>query len=258
LETAEQQTVSEAPQCPHCQAVIQTDARFCGSCGKAIMQLAPAHHHTDVFEQLGPVLLYYFITLILLSLYKFTSTFPEGFEGMLIVSIIDISIVIAFWVNNSHELKPLFSLSNFKISIALLTIIGALAFSVLINIIAEFIQISISDNDVFYNPYLFGDTPYPMLFSILFICVQPAIFEEVAFRGFMFNNLQQVTSPISAVYITSFIFGIIHLAFIGMIWLVPIGLAFAFLRLRYNTLWYGMIGHFTYNLGITLIEFYWY
>ncbi|HEU5292196.1 MAG TPA: CPBP family intramembrane glutamic endopeptidase [Cyclobacteriaceae bacterium] len=253
-----EQTVSDSPRCPHCSTVIQTDARFCGKCGKQIKHEVQAHHPTDVFEHLGPVLLFYFITLILLIVYKFTSTFPEGINGMLVVSVIDIVIVIVFWVYNHYEVKPLFSFANVKFSVAILTVLGALLGSLSIFFLADLIQISISDHDVFYNPYLFGDTPYPMLLSILFICVQPAIFEEVAFRGFMFNNLQRVSSPIGAIYITSFIFGIIHLAFISMLWLVPLGLAFAFLRYRYNTLWYGVIGHFTYNLGITLLEFYWY
>jgi hypothetical protein len=28
------------------------------------------------------------------------------------------------------------------------------------------------------------------------------------------------------------------------------------LRMKYNTLWYGMIGHFTYNLTIVLIDYF--
>ena len=95
----------------------------------------------------------------------------------------------------------------------------------------------------------------PFLLEILFRCVQPAIFEEVAVRGFLFNNLQEVTSARSAVYITSFLFGVLHLAFMSLLWLIPIGLAFAFLRMRYHTLWYGIVGHFTYNMAITYMEF---
>ncbi|TXH26639.1 MAG: CPBP family intramembrane metalloprotease [Cyclobacteriaceae bacterium] len=46
-----------------------------------------------------------------------------------------------------------------------------------------------------------------------------------------------------------------HLAFISLIWLIPIGLAFGFLRSRYNTIWYGIVGHFVYNFCITVYEF---
>lgn len=187
--------------------------------------------------------------------YKFTPAFPYGFEGQVVISLIDIVILIAFALHARHDLAPLFSVSQLRFRLVVLTIAGALAGSLVIAALAKFINVSISD-DVFYDPYLFQDTQYPLLISILFICVQPAIFEELAFRGFLFGNLQRVTSPLGALYISGFLFGLMHLSYISMIWLVPIGLAFAYLRLRYNTLWYGMIGHFFYNLGITLIEYY--
>jgi membrane protease YdiL (CAAX protease family) len=91
--------------------------------------------------------------------------------------------------------------------------------------------------------------------ATLFIAVQPAIFEEITFRGFLFNNLKQVSGGPSAVYITGFVFGMMHLALISLLWLVPIGLAFGYLRNKYNTLWYGVIGHFTYNFIIVMNDF---
>lgn len=240
--------------CIQCGAPVNVADIFCSHCGRELSATVRPPQE-DVFSTLTPSLLYYFATLILLMVYKFTPAFPEGFEGQVAISILDIGIVIAFCIYARRDLAPLFSVSGLSSKIMLLTVAGALAGSALISLVANWINVSISD-DVFYNPYLFEDTQFPLLISVLFICVQPAIFEEVAFRGFLFSNLEKVTSPAGAVYISSFIFGLLHLAFISMIWLVPIGLAFAFLRLKYNTLWYGMIGHFTYNLGITLIEFY--
>lgn len=240
--------------CMHCGAPAKITDIFCSYCGRELSAtVAPPRE--DVFTTLAPSLLYYFATLILLMVYKFTPAFPEGFEGQVAISLLDIGIVIAFCIYARRELAPLFSVSRLSVKIMLLTVVGALVGSVFISQVANWINVSISD-DVFYNPYLFEDTQFPFLISVLFICVQPAIFEEVAFRGFLFSNLEKVTSPAGAVYISSFVFGLLHLAFISLIWLVPIGLAFAFLRLKYNTLWYGIIGHFTYNLGITLIEFY--
>lgn len=231
---------------------IQQDDLFCGHCGKA--KDLVEEEYRDVFEVLQPTLLYYFLTLALLATYKFTPFFPEGLEGMLIVTVLDVIIVIAFWIHHNQEIKPLFSLSQIKVSILLLTIVGAVVGSILVSFIANFINLSIND-DVFYNTYLFEDTSYPFLFATLLIAVQPAIFEEVAFRGFLFNNLKRVSSGMSTVYITGFVFGIMHLQIISLLWLVPIGLVFGLLRNKYNTLWYGVVGHFTYNLSITVFEF---
>jgi len=242
--------------CPYCQGHIQAGDVFCGHCGKDIAGSELAHE--NVFTLLQPALLYYFITLILLATYKFTSFFPEGYPGFVLVSVLDIGLVIAFWIYDWEQVKPLWSLRGIKWKVMLLTIVAAVAGSVLVSLLADRINVSIHD-DVFYNTYLFEDTAYPLLIATLFIAVQPAIFEEVAFRGFLFNNVRQLTTAGGAVYITGFLFGIMHLAVISLLWLVPIGLAFAFLRNKYNTLWYGVIGHFVYNLSVTLGEFYgWY
>jgi membrane protease YdiL (CAAX protease family) len=244
-----------AQQCPRCSGVIADTDRFCGHCGKeilAVLEGRPLEH--DVLKTLTPTLVYYFVTLVLLATYKLTDVFPQGFEGMAIISGIDIFFVIIFSAFYFRELKPLFSLKGLSMSVLSLTIAGATIAAILVTGLASIIQVSIQD-DVFYSTYLFEDTSNPFLWAVLFICVQPAIFEEVTFRGFLYTNLQTVTSARSAIYITAFIFGIIHLAVISMLWLVPLGLIFAFMRMKYHTLWYGVVGHFVYNFVITLIDF---
>lgn len=242
------------PTCAQCGNVVREIDTFCGSCGRELRRESTAVR-TDVFESLRVTLLYYFITITLLIIYKFTPAFEPGFDGMLWISIIDIGIVIAFWIYCARDLAPLFNPLRINLGILGLTIIGAFGGALLISVIGSLIDLSIND-DVFYDVYMFEDKSSPLLYAFVFICVQPAIFEEVAFRGFLFSNLQKVASPISAVYITGFLFGIMHLAVISLLWLVPIGLVFAFLRMKYNTLWYGIIGHFVYNSTIILIEYY--
>lgn len=245
---------SSLPICLKCGRELQINDHFCGYCGNEVAAKSNTSRE-DVFSVLTPSLFYYFATLALLALYKLTPAFDDDFESFLFISIVDDLIVIAFALYAIKDVIPLFSFKRFRFSIAFLTVGGALIGSFFISWLATIINIAISD-DVFYDTYLFQQTSSPFLFATLFICVQPAIFEEIAFRGFLFNNIQKLSSPMSTVYITSFIFGIIHLAVISMLWLVPIGLAFAFLRLRYNTIWYGVLGHFTYNFGITFLEFF--
>lgn len=245
---------SESPVvCKNCQHVVNSDDRFCGQCGKELHTVSKENLE-DVFDTLKPSLLYYFITLLLLASYKLTSVFPVGLEGMVGVTIVDVLIVIVFWIHDYRNLRPLFSFANVSLKILTLTVIGAVVGSVVVSIVADIINLSFHD-DVFYDTYLFADTTYPFVFATLMIAAQPALFEEVAFRGFLFNNLKRVSGGVNAVYVTGFIFGIMHLQVVSLIWLVPIGLAFGMLRNKYNTLWYGIIGHFTYNFFITLFEF---
>ena len=256
IEVAPSEPLSPEPRCAHCRSLVKENDRYCGDCGKEIIaeQKRMVNQHDDAFTILTPTLAYYGITLLLLATYKLTPVFGFGFEGMLAITVIDSLIVLTFWAIYFSELKPLFSIKRVNVKLVAVTIGGAMVASIVVSVVADLISISISD-DVFYNTYLFEDTAHPFLFAVLFIAVHPAIFEEVAFRGFMMNNLSLIATPLNTIYITGFVFGIIHLAIISMLWLVPIGLVFAWLRWKYNTLWYGIIGHFTYNLCITIFEY---
>src|SRR5690349_15069211 len=106
---------------------------------------------------------------------------------MVIVTLLDVLIVIVVWANYYKGLKSLFSLSGIRIELIAITILGSIGGSIIVSIVAKIINLSIHD-DVFYNTYLFEDTSNPFLFATLLIAVQPAIFEEVTFRGFLFDN----------------------------------------------------------------------
>jgi uncharacterized protein len=245
---------STGTTCSRCGVLAVSDARFCGGCGKELSSDSAEAVDADVFKTLSPSLWYFFTMLVLLAVYKFAAIFPDGFEGFILVSVINILLVVAFLWNSPAGSIEIYLPRNLKFSVIILTILGALAGSALVGVIANAIQITIHD-DVFYDMYLFEDTAYPYFAAVVFICLQPALFEEAAFRGFIFSNVQTLTSPNQAMYITGFLFGIIHLAFISMLWLVPLGFVFAFLRIRYNTIWYGVIGHFFYNLGVIVLEY---
>lgn len=241
-------------RCHHCQEIVGHDDSFCGHCGKPLIDIDEPKID-DVFSFITPTLLFYFITLILLSVYKMTDAFPNGVRGIVTVSVIDVTIVIAFAGYFFKDLLPLLSFKRVSISKLTLMILAASTAGFAVHGFASMLDVALHD-DVYYSPYLFQDTMQPLVWAVIMTCVQPAIFEEVAFRGFMFSNLQPMTTGTGTIYITAFLFGIMHLSFISLIWLVPLGLAFAWLRVKYNTLWYGIVGHFFYNLTITLIEFY--
>jgi uncharacterized protein len=243
----------QLPCCTKCGQALQQEERFCGYCGHET-EVQEELVRDDAFEVIKPTLLYYFVTLILLSIYKLTEIFPDGLEGQIAISVIDIAIVIVFWVYFLRDLKPLFSLRRVNLKILFLIASGAVVAALIVSTVADVINISLFD-DVYYSPYLFDDTANPFAWAVVMTCISPAIFEEVAFRGFMFTNLQVLSSPQGAVYISAILFGIMHLSFISLLWLIPLGIVFAMLRLKYNTLWYGIIGHFVYNFTITLIEF---
>lgn len=240
-------------KCNSCGVGLAQHAIFCPSCGIKIDEEEQSTN-SDVIQTLAPSFVYYFLTLIILAVYKLTSLFDDSFESLVIVTVVDVILVLFFWFYFSKSLAPLFSVRSVQIPIILKVIAGCIAGAVAVYYIADLINLALFD-DTSYSYGIFMGTSHPELYAILFVCVQPAIFEEVAFRGFLFNNIQEVAPKDATVYITAVLFGIMHLAFLGLFYLIPIGIAFALLRSKYNTLWYGIIGHFIYNFTITALEY---
>lgn len=92
------------------------------------------------------------------------------------------------------------------------------------------------------------------ILAILSIAVFPALTEEMAFRGILFSQLERLTTRNAAIVVTGFIFAWTHFSFISLIWLVPAGLFFGWMRSHYRTIWYGVLCHFAHNATVVLLE----
>jgi membrane protease YdiL (CAAX protease family) len=86
------------------------------------------------------------------------------------------------------------------------------------------------------------------------VAVQPAIFEELAFRGVILAGVQHVLSPMESVVVSALMFMIIHLAVPSFPHLFVLGLALGWLRVHTGSLYPGMLLHFTHNLLCIVFE----
>ena len=59
------------------------------------------------------------------------------------------------------------------------------------------------------------NSPWELLLNIVVVGIVPAIGEELLFRGIIQRRLQQMISPIAAIWITAVLFSAIHLQFAG-------------------------------------------
>ena len=199
--------------------------------------------------------IYFGVCFVIVSVYQFTNFLSYDyltFIGVdLILSIYTSAFAIYYW----RSIKPLLSLKTLNhIPFLYVMVIACLLGSGIFHLLMWL-------NDIFYNDHfqislIFWDTAHPLIYSIIFICLQPALFEELAFRGFIFNNLLGKFSVTATFVISALLFAILHLSVISVLWLFPIGLLFAYFRYKYNSLWYGIVGHFCYNCTIILLEFY--
>lgn len=89
---------------------------------------------------------------------------------------------------------------------------------------------------------------YGMGMVVLMVCVQPAVFEELAFRGIVFGALQPALSPTEAVFVSAGMFMILHLSPAAFPHTFAIGVATGFMRARTGSLLPGVLLHFVHNL----------
>jgi membrane protease YdiL (CAAX protease family) len=88
------------------------------------------------------------------------------------------------------------------------------------------------------------------------IAVSPAIFEELAFRGVIQSGLSRMIEPQQTIYLTAFLFAILHMSFFSLFWLIPFAVFLSYVRNKENTLWYGVIMHFVFNATACFFEFF--
>lgn len=89
---------------------------------------------------------------------------------------------------------------------------------------------------------------YGLATMILVICILPAVFEEIGFRGIIFPALRPFMSGRDAVIVSAMLFMTLHLELFGLPYLLALGLVAGFLRYRTQSLLPGMALHFTHNL----------
>jgi membrane protease YdiL (CAAX protease family) len=238
-------------KCPNCQQENRSKALFCSSCGKKIIADAP-----QVYEKhIKKVSIFFFTLLAYIAILHFTKLVTD-FSSIVISDLLFILIVVIFFVINFSNLKPYLATRTLRPLTMIAVIACAVLFAFIVSGVADFLNKNLFDRteSAYYTHYL--DSPSPLFFAILSIGVVPAIFEEIAFRGILFNEFQMVTSTPAVILITSILFTLLHFSLISAIWLFPGAIALGFLRSKYNTLNYGILAHFTYNTSIVLLQMY--
>jgi membrane protease YdiL (CAAX protease family) len=102
------------------------------------------------------------------------------------------------------------------------------------------------------DPYI--TEGYGFGWVVLSVCVQPGVFEELAFRGVIQTSLTRVLGAYESLFTTTLMFGILHLSIPSMPHLCFIGLVLGWMRLKSGSLYPGMLMHFTHNFLVVLSE----
>jgi CAAX protease family protein len=237
--------------CKKCGAVISNENNYCEQCREYSplpeKVITPFEHPV-----LLPVIIFYFLDLTACLVVK-SYTYFDDYKHRVWIEIIMAVTTIIFGILNRKELFRLYSFRNFKWRRLMLIIPFAIAVSFLVSFLIHRLNIAFFGKDGLYF-YGYDTLRHPVIIMLVSMALYPAVFEEMAFRGFLFNHLEKLFSPRAVIIITSVMFAILHLSFIALFWLLPLALLLGYLRFRYHTLWYGMILHCVFNLTACVIE----
>jgi membrane protease YdiL (CAAX protease family) len=238
-------------KCPNCQLENRSKALFCSGCGKKLVADEAPTYNTHVRR----VSIFFFTLLGYIAIMDFTGP-AANFFVVCLWHLFFAVIIIVFFIVNYKGVSPLFSIRNFKPLAVCLVLIIAFIAAVAVSYLGNFLNRNLfNKTEVVYYEH-FTESAHPLLLCILFVGVFPALFEEMAFRGILFNDLIKITNTWAVILISSILFTLLHLSVISVIWLFPGAIGLGYMRARYNTINYGILAHFTYNTSIVLLQVY--
>jgi membrane protease YdiL (CAAX protease family) len=242
---------SDKKDCAKCGGAVALNSSYCNHCG-ARQYGANVNSSENNWRLLKQAALFFAIDIFICCLCKFADAFKTLSWFVLLDILMAISAVVFFAINWAEN-KTLLIWRNFswqKVS-AYATI--AVAASFLVHYSVGWLNVVIYSKDESYYAFAKGNL-FGEIFVIFFTAVMPALFEELGYRGYLLQTLLKVADPEQAVYISAFIFAIIHMSFISLFWLIPFALFLGFVRLKEGTLWYGILIHFCFNLTACMFE----
>jgi uncharacterized protein len=239
--------------CTACNTTIADEARYCTHCG-ALQAVPDIDGAVQQQQRLISLAIFFGVHLIVCLLSNFT-VYTRGLVPLLIIDGVLSAFTLTYVFLFRAELRHLFSWHSFSLAKVLGYAASAIVGAVLVNYTVKWLNKTIFDADSYYY-YAFSHLQYSKLITIAIVALQPAIFEELAFRGVMQEGLNRVTDKKQAIFISAFLFTILHMSFISFFWLMPFALWLGYIRMKENTIWYGMIIHFCFNTTACFLEFF--
>lgn len=101
------------------------------------------------------------------------------------------------------------------------------------------------------------DEDYQEYFSsswgpVLFICILPAVLEEIGFRGIIQHQFEKVVSPAVAITAGSIAFSIAHFNFLSAPYLALVGLLLGWMKWKTGSIYPCMVVHFLHNYVVVM------
>lgn len=176
----------------------------------------------------------------------------DPMQAMVWVGIMDAVLVIAWCLLRRPEIGPMLRPARGSTA----WILGAVGSLVTFSVATGAVYLLRRMSGVNSHEYVlvFREHGYGFGMVVLMICVQPAIVEELAFRGVILGGLQRMLRSRDAVIVSAALFMVIHLAVPSFPHLLLMGVALGWLRVRFGSLYPCMLLHFLHNFYCVMGE----
>lgn len=238
--------------CDNCQSEVPLGNKFCSTCGRAqnYNDIVIQHKRWPNIQQVGlffAVEICCCVTSLLIKDHSLTTLFC--------LDVIMGCSALLFFFYNWPENKAILKWPGFSIAKLLGLIVLTILVSVTVTFLVDHLNVLLFKKEVTHYT-LFEFHRYGTYLMFLSIALYPAIFEELAYRGYLIQKLLSVVDEKEAVYISSVLFFIIHFSLISIFWLLPFALFLGWLRIKTKTLWYGVFVHFFFNATACFLDLY--
>ena len=102
------------------------------------------------------------------------------------------------------------------------------------------------------EPYI--HTGFEFFMDILLICIIPAMFEEILFRGITLAEYERIYGTKKALFMCAIVFSLMHGSLVALIPQFLIGLFLTYIVFKTNSVYSGVIGHFVINITTLLMQ----
>ncbi len=247
--------INKSLSCSYCGNPVTLTQTYCVNCGGLLVS-KKVQKTADEKWRLFPISILLYLTIFVVHI-VFNFIFNKSMaDNIHYVSIFD-SIMILIWAflpvyDTQQILKFKFNLKLKHIGFFISGII--IGFFVALGIV-KFIQhlMSLPETSFVFKLEQRG---YSFTAIIFMVAVQPAIIEELAFRGIIYKALEKSLKTREVLIISAFLFAMLHLSLVSLPHLMLLGLFFGYLRFKTGSIWPSVIAHFAHNFAAILIDKY--
>ena len=239
--------------CSRCKNLLGPTDVYCGKCGaKRTVETLKKEK-----ESIRQVIIFY-LTFLVYAIVSFVIYLEsDSLITEIVLETVFVLLTVMFSLMDFKRILKLYSFRYINWRNLVFSIIFPVCTAGIVYYGIEWVNRFLEEDsyNMFYDYAMYENS---FLWAFIFVAIIAPVFEELAFRGYLFNQLLNVTNARVTIIATALIFALVHFSFISILWIFPFGIVLGFLRYKYRTLWLGMIVHFIHNFLILLLEYYYY